>query len=254
MEANKEDTIEIDLLALARAVWKRIWAVIAAVIVGAGGAFCIAQFLVTPLYESKAMLYVNNSSISVGNTSFSISSGELTAAQSLVRTYIVILKSRQVLNTIIEQADLPYTYEELVEMVDAEAVDNTEIFEVTVTDSDPEEAELIANTIANVLPDKIADIVEGSSVRIVDYAVVPAFPVSPSVIKYTLVGFLLGGVLSVGVIILLELLNDTIQSEDYLIQTYDLPILAAVPSMESRSGKSSGHQPASRPAAKGGEA
>ena len=156
------------------------------------------------------------------------------------------------LTTIIDQASLPYTYEELEEMVDAEAVDNTEIFEVVITDADPEEAELIANTIANVLPDKIADIVEGSSVRIVDYAVVPAYPVSPSVIKYTLVGFLLGGVLSVGVIILLELINDTIQSEDYLIQTYELPILAAVPSMESRSGRS-GHQPASRPAAKGGE-
>ena len=252
MDVNKDDTIEIDLLALARAVWKRIWAVIAAVVIGAGSAFCIAQFLVTPLYEAKAMLYVNNSSISVGNTSFSISSGELTAAQSLVRTYIVILKSRQVLNTIIDQASLPYTYEELEEMVDAEAVDNTEIFEVVITDADPEEAELIANTIANVLPDKIADIVEGSSVRIVDYAVVPAYPVSPSVIKYTLVGFLLGGVLSVGVIILLELINDTIQSEDYLIQTYELPILAAVPSMESRSGRS-GHQPASRSAAKGGE-
>ena len=116
MDVNKDDTIEIDLLALARAVWKRIWAVIAAVVIGAGGAFCIAQFLVTPMYEAKAMLYVNNSSISVGNTSFSISSGELTAAQSLVRTYIVILKSRQVLNTIIDQASLPYTYEELEEM------------------------------------------------------------------------------------------------------------------------------------------
>ena len=116
---------------------------------------------------------------------------------------------------------------------------------------------IVGFTVAQVyftmeLTDKIADIVEGSSVRIVDYAVVPAYPVSPSVIKYTLVGFLLGGVLSVGVIILLELINDTIQSEDYLIQTYELPILAAVPSMESRSGRS-GHQPVSRPAAKGGE-
>lgn len=251
MEVKQDDTIEIDLLALARAVWKRIWAVIAAVLIGAGGAFCIAQFMITPLYEAQAMLYVNNSSISVGNTSFSISSGELTAAQSLVRTYIVILKSRQVLSAVIDQADLPYTYAELEEMVDAEAVDNTEIFEVTITDADPAEAELIANTIAEVLPDKISDIVEGSSVRIVDYAVVPAIPVSPSVLKFSLVGFMLGGFISVGIIVLMELLNDTIQSEDYLIQTYDLPILAAVPSMEARQGKGGYAQPA-RQAGKGG--
>ena len=232
MEAEK-DTIEIDLLALARAVWKRIWAVIAAVLVGAAAAFSYAEFFITPLYEAKAMLYVNNSSISVGSTSFSISSGDLTAAQSLVQTYIVILKSRQSLEAVIEQ---PYTYEQLASMVSASAVNETEIFEVTVTDADPEEAELIANTIADILPDKIAEIVEGSSVRIVDYAVVPAYPVSPSVTKYTLIGFLLGGVLSVGVIVLMELLNESIRSEDYLIQTYNLPILAVVPAMTA-SGK-----------------
>src|SRR5699024_186342 len=88
------------------------------------------------------------------------------------------------------------------------------------------------NTIADVLPDKISDIVEGSSVRVVDYAVVPVFPVSPSVTKYAMIGVLLGGVLSVGVIVLMELLNESIRSEDYLIQTYDLPILAVVPTME----------------------
>ena len=117
-------------------------------------------------------------------------------------------------------------------MVTAAPVNDTEIFEITVTDADPQEAELIANTIADVLPDKISDIVEGSSVRVVDYAVVPVFPVSPSVTKYAMIGVLLGGVLSVGVIVLMELLNESIRSEDYLIQTYDLPILAVVPTME----------------------
>lgn len=229
---NEKDTIEIDLLALARAVWKRVWLVIAAVLVCGAAAFSYAKFLITPLYEAKALMYVNNSSISVGSASFSISSGELSAAQSLVKTYIVIMQSRQTLNAVIEQADLPYTYEELLPMVTAAPVNDTEIFEITVTDADPQEAELIANTIADVLPDKISDIVEGSSVRVVDYAVVPVFPVSPSVTKYAMIGVLLGGVLSVGVIVLMELLNESIRSEDYLIQTYDLPILAVVPTME----------------------
>ena len=229
---NEKDTIEIDLLALARAVWKRVWLVIAAVLVCGAAAFSYAKFLITPLYEAKALMYVNNSSISVGSASFSISSGELSAAQSLVKTYIVIMQSRQTLNEVIEQADLPYTYEELLPMVTAAPVNDTEIFEITVTDADPQEAELIANTIADVLPDKISDIVDGSSVRVVDYAVVPVFPVSPSVTKYAMIGVLLGGVLSVGVIVLMELLNESIRSEDYLIQTYDLPILAVVPTME----------------------
>ena len=62
---NEKDTIEIDLLALARAVWKRVWLVIAAVLVCGAAAFSYAKFLITPLYEAKALMYVNNSSISV---------------------------------------------------------------------------------------------------------------------------------------------------------------------------------------------
>lgn len=232
---DEKDTIEIDLLSLTQAIWKRIWLVLASVVMGAVAAFLVAAFLITPLFESKAMLYVNNSSISVGSTSFSISTGELSAAQSLVKTYIVIMQSRQTLNAVIEQADLPYTYDELKEMISAASVNNTEIFEIVATSTDPEEAELIVNTISDILPDKIADIVEGSSVRVVDYGVVPVYPVSPNVTKFALVGFLLGGVLSVGVIILLELLNNSIRSEDYLIQTYDLPVLAVVPAMTRKS-------------------
>ena len=244
---EEKDTIEIDLLELAHAVWKKLWLVIIAVIIGTVAAFSYAKFMITPLYQSKSMLYVNNSSISVGSTSFSISTGELSAAQSLVKTYIVIMQSRQTLNAVIEQANLPYTYDQLKEMISAASVNDTEVFEIVVTSADPEEAELIVNTISDILPDKIADIVEGSSVRIVDYGVVPVYPVSPNIIRYALLGFLLGGVLSVGIIVLLEMMNNNIRSEEYLIQTYDLPVLAAVPVIgsKSRRKKMSGNQPGS---------
>ena len=237
---DQKDAIEIDLLALAQAVWKRIWLVLASVVIGSAAAFVLAAFLITPLYQSKSMLYVNNSSISVGSTSFSISTGELSAAQSLVKTYIVIMQSRQTLNAVIEQAGLPYTYDELKEMVSAASVNNTEIFEIVATSPDPEEAELVVNRISDILPDKIADIVEGSSVRVVDYGVVPVYPVSPNVTQFALVGFLLGGVVSIGLIILLELLNNAIRSEDYLIQTYNLPVLAVVPAMAGKSRRRKG--------------
>ena len=104
----------------------------------------------------------------------------------------------------------------------------------------------------NILPDKIADIVEGSSVRVVDYGVVPVYPVSPNVTKFALVGFLLGGVLSVGFIILLELLNNSIRSEEYLIQTYDLPVLAVVPAMTRKSRRKKGSASQSKATMVGG--
>ena len=135
-----------------------------------------------------------------------------------------------------DSPDIVYVFGFLTALIfTASAVNGTEIFEIVVTNPDNQKAELIANTIADVLPKKIANIVEGSSVRIVDYAIVPAYPVSPSVTKYTAIGLLFGGMLSVGIIVLMELMNESIRSEDYLLQTYDLPILAVVPAMGATS-------------------
>ena len=236
MDQDK-DIIEIDLLAMCLAIWNKIWVVGGTAVVSAIAAFVLAAFVIPPKYESTALMYVNNTSFSLGNTSFSISSGELSAAQSLVDTYLVILKTRLTLNTVIEEAELSYTYDELVEMIDATSVNGTEIFEITVTDYSPQQAEKIANVIAQVLPEKISDIVEGSSVKIVDYAIVPAYPSSPSITKYTIIGFFIGFMVSAGIVVLLELLNTTIRNEDYLIDTYGLPILAVIPVMQTSQAK-----------------
>ena len=81
-----------------------------------------------------------------------------------------------------------------------------------------------------MLPDKIAAGVNGSSVRIVDAAIAPEAPVSPSKAKNTVIGGMLGAVLAVAVIVLKELFNESITSEDYIMSTYpDIPLLAVIP-------------------------
>ncbi len=230
---EKDDVMVIDLVQLAKALWRRAWAIVLAMIICGGAAFSYAYFLVTPLYQASAMMYVNNSSVSVGSTQVDLS--DLNAAQSLVETYLVILKTRGTLEEVIEAADVPYTYEQLSGMITAGAVNSTEVFEIQVTSADPQEAEKLANTIADLLPERISQIIDGSSAKIVDYAVVPSHKSSPSISRYTMIGLLLGAVISCGVIILFELFDEQIRDEDYVRETFDLPLLAAVPDLLSKS-------------------
>ncbi len=229
MERNNNDEMEIDLLELLGVLWKKAWAIILAAFMFATAALAGTVFFVTPLYEAKALMYVN-SSLSVGGK-LSISMSELSAAQSLIDTYSVILKTRTTLDDVIAETGVTYTYEELLEMIDAESVNGTEIFAITVTSPSPQEAERLANTMAEILPDKIASIVEGSSVRIVDYAVVPAKKASPSLTKNTLIGGMLGFVLMCGIVVVQYLMDDKIHDSDYLVKTYDIPVLAVIPDL-----------------------
>lgn len=236
---NKENEyIQIDLLKLVEGIIRRFWIVALCMVLCGGLLFSYAAFYLTPMYQANVMVYVNNSSFSVGATSFSISASEISAARGLVETYLVILKSRTTLNEVIRLGELDYTYEQLYNMISAEAVNETEIFSVKVTSPDPYEVEHIANTIARVLPDKIASVVEGSAARIVDYAVVPSQKISPSIRKYTLIGLLMGMLLSCGAIVVVELMDDRIRSENYLLETFsNIPLLSVIPDMlEEKNG------------------
>ena len=225
-----------ELKRLAQALWRRGWIVAVAAVLCCALLLGATVFFVTPKYEATTMLYVNNTSFSVGSASFSISDSALTAAQNLVKTYVVILLSRSTLERVIELAAVPYTYEEISRMVTAHSVNGTEIFEVVVTSADPVEAERIANTIAVVLPGQIAGIVDGSSVRVVDYAVVPERPASPSYGLMAFLGFAAGLVLSLLALVFAELSNNTIRSEAYLTDSYPkVPLLAVIPDMDDRS-------------------
>lgn len=242
MKQKDSQYIEIDLVKLFTALLRRIWVIILAAIVCGGAAFAYARFMIAPTYNADALFYVNNNSISVGNTKVSISSSDITAAQSLVDTYIVILNSRTTLNEVIKKAEVDYTYAQLKSMISAQSVSSTEIFSVQVTSTDKNEAQKIANTIVKVLPQRISEVVDGSSARIVDYAVTPGQKAGPNVTKITAVGIAVGVLLSCAVIAVLQLIDTVIHDEDYLLKTYpNIPVLAVIPDLAggSSSGKHS---------------
>ena len=250
MNMNNSEEMEIDLLRLVKALWRKAVAIILAAAIFGGIAMAFTVMFIRPKYKAEALMYVNSSNISLGGAKVSISQSELTAAKTLLDTYIVIMNTRTTLEEVIAQAGVPYEYEELKEMISASAVNDTEIFKIDVVSTDPEEAEKLANTIAQVLPDKISAIVEGSSARIVDYAVVPAEKDSPSIVKNTLVGAILGFVLACGIVVVMELLDEQIHDSDYLSQTYDLPVLAVMPDLLSGNGNNEYYRSAEKRARK----
>lgn len=233
---KQQEYYVIDFLHIARSVWHRIWLVILSGILVGALAFSYAAFLITPKYASSVMLYVNNSSL-LGNTTFSISSSELTAAQSLVKTYTVILKNRTTLTEVINKSGVNYSYEQIYHMIEASAVNETEVLKVTVTSTDPYEAANIANSIAEVLPGRISDIIEKSSMKVVDLGVVDTQKVSPNITKYTEVGVLLGALVALAGLVVAAIMDGTIHDEEYLLKTYGYPILAKVPNLLGTSEK-----------------
>lgn len=234
-KANNKEQYVIDVAHIIKSLWHRAWVILLITMLVGGIVLAATMFLVTPKYSSSVMIYVNNSSLELGEF-VEVSASSLSAAQSLVKSYIVILNTRTTLEQVIHEAGVDYSYKELRDMISAGSVNSTEIFRVTVTGTDPYEAAEIAEAVGNVLTERTQLIIEGTTVRIVDYPVVNTSKVSPSITKNTALGLVLGFVGSCAVLAVLAILDDTIRDEDVILQNYDMPILAKIPDLNVDEG------------------
>ena len=229
---KKNQEIEIDLQQLFHVLLGKAWLISIVAVLCAVAVFLGTLFLVTPQYKSSAMFYVNNNDIDIGSTTLSLTASDISASRGLVDLYIVILDTRETLLDVIDYAGVDVSYAQLKGIISAEAVNETEVFRVTVTHPDPVVADKLADAVAYILPKRITNIVEGTSAKIVESSVVASTPSSPSYTKNTVLGFLLGALLAVMYLVVRELMNVAIRSEDDITQAFKYPVLAAVPDME----------------------
>lgn len=236
--------VEIYLPHLFAALLRKSWLMVLGGMLGAVILFLSTYFFEPVQYRSSTMFYVNNSNtiytgdLGLGGTSASgISLADRSASKNLVFTYIAILKTRESVEDIIDYSGIDATYEEVQDMISAAPVEDTEIFRVYVSSSDPVETQELANAIAYVLPKRIATIVEGSSAQIVEASVTAASRSGPNYEKSGKTGFLAGFLVTMMIVATAYAMDTAIHTEDDLTRYFSAALLSAIPDMTAGLGK-----------------
>ena len=213
-------------------LWNKLGIIVLAAILCGAIAFSYAVFFVPPMFTSSAMMYVTNNQLAVDSSVITFTSSQISAARSLLGVYVVILKSPDLLELVIEEAGLDMTYSELRGMISADAVNNTEVFSISATCADGKTAKLIVDTIVKILPGELRRIVKASSIEVVNNAREPKAKSSPSYTNYGTAGIIFGVLASVASITFMYFRNNTMRSEEELKRRYNnIPVLAAIPNV-----------------------
>lgn len=229
-----EKTFEIDIKRLLLELLYKSWIMILVAAIFAVGAYVYAKTQLTPKYTASVSLYVNNYDSQVNSEIKKVSSSDIYTAQALVQTYLTFLSTDKVLDEVSLKLDDKYTSSQLRNMMSANVMNETEIFQVSITSTDAEEATQIVNIIADMAPAVITNYIEGSSVKVVDYAKVPQTRSFPVYRKYIILGFVAGGGLAAIIVILMFLFNSKISSEDDIKKLFTAPVIGKIPNFEQR--------------------
>lgn len=217
---------KLTVLNVVEMLLKRWWILLLALIVGASAFFSYFSFAVEPTYASTGSLFVNNMR---EKKSENVSIGDMTTSQMLVWTYMELLKSNTFMDQVAKTADLGYSGGQISGMISMNPKNDTEIMQITASTHNPAHSQKLVNTILECAPMEIDRIIEGGSVKIVDYAYLPTKPVGPNVLLYTLVGGAFGFAVAAGIVVLREILDNRVKDEDDLLKLYNVPVLGMIP-------------------------
>ena len=178
-----------------------------------------------PLYKSNTSVIL----VSENTTNLGTINSELQANNTLVSTYSQIVKSRKVINKVINNLNLDYTYKELNERINVSSVDDTAIIKIEVADPDNELAAKIANEVATVFMIEVQKFYHLDNVSVVDKAVPVDNAYNVNYIKDNIIYLAIGLVLSFSVIFIFFYFDTTIKTSDEIEEKYGLTVLGVIP-------------------------
>lgn len=232
-----DDAVEIDLVELFYYLRHKLAWLILAVILGGIIAGAISYYLITPKYEATAKVYmVSASSDSLINLS------DLNLGTSLSEDYEEMLRIRPIYETITEELELDYTYEEFLKLIDISTVGNTRVLQITVETKDPEESKNIANLLADNAESYLPDLMETAEPNVAEYAILPEEPSSPNIPMNTLIGAVIGLVLLGGSFTVKFVMDDTLKTAEDVEHAFGIMPLTVIPESDSKELKSKKHK------------
>ena len=230
------EEIEIDLLQLWNAVRHRIWLVLLAGFIVADIAFAITKFLITPMYSSSATMLVVTKETTLSSLA------DLQLGSQLTNDYEIMITSRPVLQQTVEELNLDISYKRLRSMITISNPNDSRMLIISTMQPDPELAKSVVDTVAQISSEYIAEKMEVTAPKIIEEGEVPINQSSPSLLRNTAIGGMLGILAAVFLICVAVILNDSIQTEDDIERYLQLPVLAVVPDKSGSSRKSAGRK------------
>lgn len=236
MQNNNEGAVKFrDLMSL---FVSKLWIMILVAVIVGSSIFAFNYFTYKPMYKSTGSIYIlrQESDIDKNNDYNS----DFSLALSVVSDCTKLLTSRTVLNQVIEDNALTYSYSELNSMISINNPSNTRYLEISVVSDSPEKSKMIVDSICEIGKEQIVTLMGFNQVNIVDEGTLPTAPTN-SVFSYTIIlGALVAFLLTYIVLVLVYIFDDKISDPDMIESQLGLSVLAMIPNMnkDKLAGKS----------------
>ncbi|MGG8342919.1 Wzz/FepE/Etk N-terminal domain-containing protein [Streptococcus uberis] len=227
MNTTETPSMEIDVLSLLKKLWMKKFLILFMALFFGTLALLSSVFLIKPSYSASTRIYVINQ-----QNAENITATDLQAGSFLVNDYKEIITSRDVMKDVIATNSLSLSPDALSKMISVTIPADTRVISITVTNHDPQQAKDLANSIREVASEKIKSVTKVQDVTPLEKAQLPSKPSSPNIKRNTMIGMLIGGLFTIVIIVIKEVLDDRVKRPEDVEEVLGMTLLGIVPNID----------------------
>jgi capsular polysaccharide biosynthesis protein len=226
-----EQEVALDLKELYYTLKKRMGLIISITLLVTIISALVNIFVLTPIYEAKVSVVIGKDITLSNETNYDLN--DVTMYQKLVKTYAEVAKSRAVAQSTLDVIGTDITVDELLEMLTVTPQEDTQLMDISVKSTDPEEAKIIVEALTNDFIVRAEKLISNSNIEILDIPEVPKKPIAPNKSLNVIITFFLGLVVSMGLVLIREYMDNTVKTKEEVEKTLNLPVIGLIPLHEA---------------------
>lgn len=204
---------------------KRRWLLIALITVLTTVISGVLSFYVlTPVYESSTKLFIGKEA---GEEEYNYN--DITMYQKLLSTYSETIKTKDLVERALKNVDTDLTAASVLADLNVEEVADTQIINISYSNVNAELSAEVLSAVADEFITTSQKMISNGNVQIIESVEVPENPVSPNKKMNIAIGFMLGLMLSLGIVFLMEYLDNTYKNKEQLEKELGIPVLGSIP-------------------------
>ena len=231
---NEEIVIDIGRILIEL---KKFWKFIAAITLVFGiVAAVFSMVFITPMYRSETKIYLKPE---MRTDVSGIDTTSINANSMMINNYMVMLKGDILMGKVAKEVNEKYTEENITKTyiknsVNVSNENNTEMIMLAAVTEDPELSKLIVDTTFTNFSKQMKKELNLDNILVVDKARADDKPVSPNIMKNTVLGLLLGLISALGLVALKVITDKRLRTKEEAEAYLGIPVLATVPYSEAR--------------------
>ena len=188
----------------------------------------LSFFVIKPTYEASTKVFVGKeeSSLEGYNTN------DIQMYQKLLQTYAETIKTNEVIQAAINNTNADLSVKDVKDSLTVTPIADTQILQIKYKNNDPEVAKSILENITNEFVILSKELVPNGNVRVIEAVQLPEDPVAPNKTMNVAIAFLLGLMVSVGLVFLLEYIDNTFKTKENLERELSIPVVGLIPSFD----------------------